>query len=74
MSLGYADRLSYREDLGGRLGDIELHDSDEDVALKVAQLAEWVHTPHLYILYVQRPTSPSPPSFLYYKCIRNTCS
>lgn len=45
MSLGYADRLSFREDLGGRLGDPELQDSDQDVAIKVALLAEWVRIP-----------------------------
>lgn len=44
MSLGYADRLSFREDLGGRLGDPELQDSDEEVARKVALLASWVRT------------------------------
>ena len=42
MSLGYADRLSWREDLGGTLGDPELHDSDADVARKVAHLARYV--------------------------------
>ena len=42
MSLGYADRLSYREDLGGTLGAPELHDSDEDVVRKVAVLTGYV--------------------------------
>ena len=44
MSLGYADRLSYREDLGGTLGSPELHDTDADVARKVAILARFVRT------------------------------
>jgi len=42
MSLGYADRLSYREDLGGTLGSPELHDTNADVARKVAILARYV--------------------------------
>ena len=42
MSLGYADRLSWREDLGGTLGAPELQDSDADVARKVAVLARYV--------------------------------
>ena len=42
MSLGYADRLSFREDLGGTLGAPELHDSDADVTRKVAILARYV--------------------------------
>ncbi len=44
MSLGYADRLSYREDLGGTLGSPELHDTDADVARKVAILARYVRS------------------------------
>ena len=44
MSLGYADRLSFREDLGGTLGAPELHDTDADVARKVAVLARYVRT------------------------------
>jgi hypothetical protein len=42
MSLGYADRLSFREDLGGQLGAPELQDSPEEVEAKVARLAELV--------------------------------
>lgn len=42
MSAGYATKLSYREDLGGQLGDPELHDSTEDISTKAALLAEWV--------------------------------
>ncbi len=45
MSLGYADRLSWREDLGGTLGAPELQDSDADVARKVAVLARYVRDP-----------------------------
>ena len=42
MSLGYADRLSFREDLGGQLGAPELQDSPDEVEAKVARLAELV--------------------------------
>ncbi|KAL3132439.1 hypothetical protein ABBQ32_008995 [Trebouxia sp. C0010 RCD-2024] len=42
MSAGYATKLSYREDLGGQLGDPELHDSTEDISTKAALLAEWL--------------------------------
>ena len=64
MSLGYADRLSFREDLGGRLGDPELHDSDQAVASKVAQLATWVSAPLVNALYrLLSVYLPPPPSF-----------
>lgn len=42
MSAGYATKLSYRDDLGGQLGDPELQDSTEDINTKAALLAEWV--------------------------------
>ncbi|KAL4445407.1 hypothetical protein ABPG77_011232 [Micractinium sp. CCAP 211/92] len=42
MSLGYAEKLSYREDLGGQLGAPELFDSPEEVAAKVERLAQLV--------------------------------
>lgn len=42
MSLGYAEKLSFREDLGGRLGDPELHEPAEAVEEKVAELARLV--------------------------------
>ena len=41
-SLGYASRLSYREDLGGRLGAPELFEEDESHGYKVDALAELV--------------------------------
>ena len=47
MSLGYADRLSFREDLGGQLGAPELQDSPEEVEAKVARLAELVRAPFI---------------------------
>ena len=43
MSLGYAERLSYREDLGGSLGTPELYDSLADVDRK-SRLITQVHT------------------------------
>lgn len=42
MSLGYAEKLSYREDLGGQLGAPELFDSPKEVEAKAEQLAELV--------------------------------
>ncbi|KAL4427985.1 hypothetical protein ABPG75_002074 [Micractinium tetrahymenae] len=42
MSLGYAEKLSYREDLGGQLGAPELFDSPGDVITKVERLAQLV--------------------------------
>lgn len=42
MSLGYADRLSHREDLGGRLGDPELLDAPHTALEKAHKLAELV--------------------------------
>lgn len=42
MSLGYADRLKPKRDLGGQLGAAEYFESVEDVTAKVDQLAEWV--------------------------------
>jgi hypothetical protein len=42
MSLGYASRLSDREDLGGRLGDPEIFDRPADVVAKAGQLADMV--------------------------------
>ena len=46
MSLGYAEKLSFRADLGGQLGDPELKEAAEAVAGKVQQLAAWVGSPH----------------------------
>ena len=42
MSAGYATKLSYRDDLGGQLGDPELQDTAEDTSAKAAVLSEWV--------------------------------
>eukprot|EP00877_Chromochloris_zofingiensis_P004606 jgi/Chrzof1/14146/Cz08g26220.t1 len=42
MSLGYASRLSHKEDLGGQLGDPEIHDHAQTVQMRVHQLAEMV--------------------------------
>jgi hypothetical protein len=42
MSLGYAERLSYREDLGGRLGDPEIMENAQEVLQKIEQLTSLV--------------------------------
>lgn len=42
MSAGYATKLSYRDDLGGQLGDPELSESSTSIEQKLAQLCTWV--------------------------------
>lgn len=42
MSLGYAEKLSYREDLGGQLGAPELLDSTAEIEKGVERLAQLV--------------------------------
>ena len=42
MSLGYASRLSYREDLGGQLGAPEYRETSEQLEDKITQLTELV--------------------------------
>ena len=42
MSAGYATKLSYRDDLGGQLGDPEISDAPAEVLQKVNRLSEWV--------------------------------
>ena len=54
MSLGYAEKLSYREDLGGQLEAKELFDKPSDLRGKVHQLKDLVRAvwafPVLYSL------------------------
>jgi hypothetical protein len=42
MSLGYAERLSFREDVGGRLGDPEILEAAQEVLQKVEQFTDLV--------------------------------
>lgn len=42
MSLGYAEKLSYRDDLGGQLGAPELFDEAEQLIANAQQLADMV--------------------------------
>ena len=42
MSLGYAEKLSYRDDLGGTLGSEELSEPPEQLAQKIDQLTDMV--------------------------------
>lgn len=44
MTFGYADKLTYREDLGGSLGDPEYTESEKEIEAKVQQLAALVRT------------------------------
>ncbi|KAK9810436.1 hypothetical protein WJX72_010681 [[Myrmecia] bisecta] len=51
MSLGYAEKLSFREDLGGQLGAPELTESANDLTTKVAQLSEWIAASRKIIVF-----------------------
>ena len=42
MSLGYAEKLSYRSDLGGQLGAPELFEEPAELIDKIQQLSAWV--------------------------------
>lgn len=42
MGFGYADKLTYREDLGGSLGDPELTEAKDAIEAKVEHLAALV--------------------------------
>lgn len=42
MSLGYAERLSFKEDVGGTLGAPEIHEAQEQVEAGIAKLAQLV--------------------------------
>ena len=42
VTFSYADRISFREDLGGRLGDPELRDGDSDLDASAHLLADYI--------------------------------
>ncbi|KAI9027833.1 DHS-like NAD/FAD-binding domain-containing protein [Hyaloraphidium curvatum] len=42
VTFSYSDRISFREDLGGRLGDPELRDGDAELRDSSLVLAEWI--------------------------------
>ena len=42
MSAGYATKLSYRDDLGGQLGDPELTEAPVELQAKLNTLCGWV--------------------------------
>lgn len=42
MSLGYAERLSIKEDVGGTLGAPEVVDDDQAIELKIDRLVQLV--------------------------------
>lgn len=42
MSLGYAEKLSYRDDLGGQLGSQELSEAQDDLTDKIDRLVSMV--------------------------------
>ena len=45
MSLGYAQKLSYKEDLGGSFGKPEVVESGQERLRKASLLADWVCGP-----------------------------
>ncbi|KAK9835969.1 hypothetical protein WJX81_002387 [Elliptochloris bilobata] len=59
MSLGYAGKLSYREELGGQLGAPELFDTDAELQVKVEQLAELVHACNNIVVFTGAGISTS---------------
>ena len=59
MSLGYAEKLSYREDLGGQLGAPECFDSPEEVERKVEKLAELVRNANKIVAFTGAGISTS---------------
>ncbi len=48
MSLGYAEKLSFRDDLGGQLGSEELSESSDHLEQKIDQLVELVTDSHVH--------------------------
>lgn len=42
MSLGYADKLKRKKNVGGQLGAPEFFDSVDEVEEKMRQIVEWV--------------------------------
>lgn len=73
MSLGYAEKLSYREDLGGQLGSPELWDSVEVIRDKVILLATWVREAKRVVAFTGAgiSTSCGIPDF---RCGRHLCT
>lgn len=51
MSLGYAEKLSYREDLGGQLGAPEVFDTAAELEAKVEHLAQLVREAHNIVAF-----------------------
>lgn len=50
-SLGYADRLSYRADLGGKLGQPEKAEQEQKVAAKALKLAELIRSSEHFVCF-----------------------
>ena len=58
-SLGYASRLSHREDLGGQLGAPELSETAQSHASKVKQLAQLVRSAQHLVVFTGAGISTS---------------
>lgn len=59
MSLGYAERLSFREDLGGQLGDKEHLDPPAALEKKALELAEQIRAARRVFLFTGAGISTS---------------
>ena len=61
MSLGYAEKLSYREDLGGQLGAPEIFDQDEALNANAQHLSDMVSTERGLLDAMQLSNGFTPP-------------
>ncbi len=58
MSLGYADRLTQIENVGGELGKPEIEDTQRQITRNIARLVEWVRGVGKAITPSNTPASP----------------
>lgn len=58
MALGYAEKLSYREDIG-KVGMPELFDSRDDLQVKIEELAKLIHESHHLVAFTGAGISTS---------------
>ena len=64
MSLGYAEKLSYREDLGGQLGAPEIFDQDEALNANAQHLSDMVSTDCHHLHATQLSNGITPPKMV----------
>ena len=68
MSLGYAEKLSYREDLGGQLGAPEIFDQDEALNANAQHLSDMVSTERELLDAMQLSNGFTPPIVIARLC------